>query len=470
MEIEPDRLVLLLPVLLLANLWVTVAVSLLVIGLLLLASALISGSEIAYFSLSHNDISNLNQQEDASSQRILNLKARPKRLLATILISNNFINILIVLLSEYALRTLLPSGIFLAPAQWLVRLFEQINLSISLEGTATVFHWITTVALVTFLLVLFGEVAPKRYAKLNNLRLAHFMSRPLNWLMWVFAPLSSLLVNSTDWIEHRLIRITTGSNVASREDIDEAIDLTVRSDLDSEQEVDILKRIVKFGEVSVKQIMRSRVDVTAIDISCNFAELLATVRESGYSRIPVYEDDFDNVIGILYVKDLLPYLEEGPEYKWQDLIRDNVLYAPEAKKIDALMREFQSKHLHMAVVVDEYGGSSGIVTLEDVLEEVIGDIHDEFDPLKEVEYKKLDESTFLFEGKTLLNDVARVLDKDPTVFDQWRGDADSLAGLILELRGRMPKKGAEITVNGFVLKVIAVNERRIQEVQLKIKH
>ncbi len=433
-----------------------------------MCSALVSGSEIAFFSLSHNDLSDLEQAGGAKNERILRLKERPKLLLATILISNNFINILIVLLSEYALRHFLPPEALIPLADWVADTLAQIGLPVSASGTQKVFRWIITVLLVTFLLVLFGEVAPKRYAKLNNLRLAHLVSRPLLWLIRLFSPLSLLLITSTDWIENRLVRLSSSGNLGSKEDIDEAIELTVKNDDDSDQEVDILKRIVKFGEVSVKQIMRSRVDVTALDVNSNFKELLATVQASGYSRIPVYKEDFDKVIGILYVKDLLGHLDEDEDFQWQDLVRDDVLYTPEAKKIDDLMREFQHKHLHMAIVVDEYGGSAGIVTLEDILEEVIGDIHDEFEPIAESKFRKLDDRNFLFEGKTLLNDVARVLEKDPTIFDAWRGDSDSLAGLILELRGRIPKKGAEITVDGIMLKVMAVDDRRIREVKLTL--
>jgi gliding motility-associated protein GldE len=468
LEVEPDRLLSLLPFLLAANAWIPALLSFLAITLLLMCSALVSGSEIAFFSLSHNDLSELKQEGGAKNERILRLKERPKLLLATILISNNFINILIVLLSEYALRHFLPPGALIPLADWIAETLAQIGLSVSASGTQKVFRWIITVLLVTFLLVLFGEVAPKRYAKLNNLRLAHLMSRPLSLLIQLFSPLSLLLITSTDWIENRLVRLSSSGNLGSKEDIDEAIELTVKNDDDSDQEVDILKRIVKFGEVSVKQIMRSRVDVTALDVNSNFKELLDTVQASGYSRIPVYEEDFDKVIGILYVKDLLGHLDEDEDFKWQDLIRDDVLYTPEAKKIDDLMREFQQKHLHMAIVVDEYGGSAGIVTLEDILEEVIGDIHDEFEPIAESKFRKLDDRNFLFEGKTLLNDVARVLEKDPTMFDPWRGDSDSLAGLILELRGRIPKKGAEITVDGIMLKVMAVDDRRIREVKLTL--
>ncbi len=441
---------------------------LLSILLLLACSALVSGSEVAFFSLTHNDFVQLEQDGTPSSRRILSLKDRPRKLLATILISNNFINIAIVLLSDFVLRLLLSDQLFSEWGRSLAGFFGRLGIDIAPLQLAVASRWTITVLGVTFLLVLFGEVAPKVYAKLNNISLARIMAGPLLVLMRVFAPLSNVLVRWTNLIEKRLTGRTEGGTLASKEDIDEAIELTVSAQAEAEHEVDILKRIVKFGEVSVKQIMRSRVDVVAVDHRISYPELLEVVRDSGYSRIPVFENDFDNVTGILYVKDLLGHLNEGPGFEWQDLIRTNVLYVPEAKKIDDLLREFQVKHLHMAIVVDEYGGSAGIVTLEDIMEEVIGDIKDEFDDEAEVEYKQLDANNFLFEGKTLLNDVCKVLDLETGIFDAVRGDADSLAGLLLELHGQIPKKDTTITYGPFVLKVVSVSKRRIQQILLTL--
>ncbi|MCB0588961.1 MAG: gliding motility-associated protein GldE, partial [Phaeodactylibacter sp.] len=337
-------------------------------------------------------------------------------------------------------------------------------------GPERVAYWswligfLITVVGVTFLLVLFGEVAPKVYAKINNIRLARLMARPITILLKVLGPLNNLLVNTTRIIERKLASTAPGSNLTSREDIDEAIELTVSQEKDAGQDVDILKSIVKFGEVTVKQIMSSRVDVVAVDFRIDYHELLSVVRESGYSRIPVYENDFDNVAGILYVKDLLGHLNEGNDFEWQELIRTDVYYVPEAKKINDLLKEFQQQHLHLAIVVDEYGGSSGIVTLEDIMEEVIGEIKDEFDDEVEVVFKKIDDFNYLFEGKTLLNDVCRIVGIDTNTFDEVKGEADSLAGLILEITGVIPKVDSEIPYNQFRFKVVSVNRRRIEQI------
>lgn len=469
MESEPGSLVSLFTFIFLAAFpALELTLGLLSILLLLACSALISGSEVAFFSLTHNDFVDLEQDGIQSSKRILSLKDKPRRLLATILISNNFINIAIVLLSDFVLRQLLSEQVILDWGVSLSRFVGRLGLQITPLQLAAASRWAITVLGVTFLLVLFGEVAPKVYAKLNNISLARLMSGPLLFLMRLFAPLSNVLVRWTNLIEKRLSGRTEATTIATKEDIDEAINLTVSLQSEAEHEVDILKRIVKFGEVSVKQIMRSRVDVVAIDFRISYPELLEIARESGYSRIPVFENDFDNVTGILYVKDLLGHLNEEPAFEWQSLIRTNVLYVPEAKKIDDLLREFQSEHLHMAIVVDEYGGSAGIVTLEDIMEEVIGDIKDEFDDEPEVEYKQLDPNNFLFEGKTLLNDVCKVLGLEMDTFDEAKGDADSLAGLLLELHGQIPKKDTTLTYGPFVFKVVSVSKRRIQQILLTL--
>lgn len=440
-----------------------VLIGLLSIILLLLGSALVSGSEVAFFSLTSSDFETLAQENSGGSQRILHLKNKPRYLLATILISNNFINISIVIISDFVLNRLLPPQYF---EQWSSNIHEQIPLvQSSLEATQITegIHFLITVVGVTFLLVLFGEVAPKIYAKINNVYLARIMSGPLTFLMRAFSLPNLVLVRWTKVIETRLEK-TAKPGGAGRREIDEAIELTVSKEKGAEQEIDILKSIIKFGEVSVKQIMTSRVDVVAVDFRANYNDLLKIVRESGYSRIPVYENDFDNVTGILYVKDLLGHLNEEVDFEWQQLIRTNVLYVPEAKKIDDLLREFQRKHMHLAVVVDEYGGSSGIVTLEDILEEIIGEIKDEFDDDSELDFQKLDDFNFLFEGKTLLNDVCRIVGIDTDTFDGIKGEADSLAGLILELHGQIPKKDKELLYSPYKFKIVAVNPRRIEKI------
>ncbi len=471
MESEPGNipyhssLLLFIPLLVLppAGFWAALIFML----LLLASSAFISSSEVAYFSLTPNDLSKLQQENSLNSQRIIQLREMPRTLLATILISNNFINIAIVLLSNFILGFLLSPELCaqwaksLVVGNWLERL-------VSVGRMAEIIDWTITVAGVTFLLVLFGEVAPKVYAKINNVKLAKTMSGTLFFLVRLFRPLSNLLVKGTNAIENRLQKHTSNGSAPSREDIDQAIELTVKGDHNASEDIDILKSIVKFGEISAKQIMRARVDVIAVDFRMAFKELLQIVRDSGYSRIPVYDEDFDHVTGILYAKDLLAHLEKPNDFEWQELIRTNVMYAPESKKIDDLLSEFQLQRMHMAIVVDEYGGSSGIVTLEDIMEEVIGEIRDEFDPAADVDFEKLDEHNYIFEGKTLLNDVCRIVGTDTTTFDEVKGDADSVAGLVLEMLGQIPKKGTEVNYNQYRLRSISVNRRRIEQVQITL--
>lgn len=468
METEPDSLVLLADHLLLLFSVPPreVFVGLFSIVLLLLCSALVSGSEVAYFSLTANDVDELQQDNSRSTQRILTLKDQPRKLLATILISNNFINIGIVILSEFVLTNLVPPATFYRWADAISSLLGW--LALSRDSLVFWINILLTVVLVTFLLVLFGEVAPKVYARINNKRLARVMSLPLTILMRLLSPISAILVNWTKVLEGRLVLTTAGAGIASRADIDEAIELTVSSEEDSEQEVDLLKSIVKFGDVSVKQIMRSRIDVIAVDHTVSYHELLQVLRESGYSRIPVYEEDFDHVIGILYVKDLLAHLNQPDDFRWQALIRTNVLFVPEAKKIDDLLKEFQQQHLHMAIVVDEYGGSSGIATLEDILEEIIGEIQDEFDEDPEVIYHQLDPRNFVFDGKTLLNDVCRIVGIDTSSFDEVKGEADSFAGLVLEIMGEMPQEGEELIYQDYTFRILQVTERRIESIQFTL--
>ena len=441
---------------------------------LLFSSALISSSEVAFFSLNSNDLAKLQEEETPAALRIIRLKETPRKLLATILISNNFINIAIVVLSDYILRKILPDETYTNWANSIIHFFGFENITsrwflflADIEWWSKLFNLSITIVGVTFLLVLFGEVTPKIYAKLNNVKLAKFMSFPLIFLNSFFTPVSLVLVKATNLVERKLAS-QTGTNVASREDIHEAIELTVSHEDVSNQEVDLLKGIVKFGEVAVKQIMKSRVDVIALDIRVNFEEVLNVVRESGYSRIPVFDDDFDHVTGILYVKDLLEHLDENKNFEWQKIIRTNVLYVPEAKKINDLLKEFQKERMHLAVVVDEYGGSAGIVTLEDVMEEVIGEIKGEFDDEVELDYTKIDDWNYIFEGKTLLNDACRLVGVDTTTFDNVKGDADTVAGLMLEILGYIPKIDIEVNSEGFKFKVIAVNKRRIEKIQMTL--
>ncbi|MEO0339667.1 MAG: gliding motility-associated protein GldE [Bacteroidota bacterium] len=434
------------------------------IFVLLLCSALVSGAEIAFFSLSGSDLEGIEQDPSPADRRILYLKEHPRYLLATILVSNNFINIAIILLSALVLDPLLSEELF---GYWGASVNSVLSF-VTAEQWADFFKFLIVTVGISFLLVLFGEVTPKVYAKMNNLRLARFMARPLSFLMRILRPINAFLVKMTNLVESRLAKSNPSTNQPSREEIDEAIELTVSKSADADQEIDILKSIVKFGEVSVKQIMRPRVDVVAVDFRIDYAELLEIVIESGYSRIPVYDEEFDNVTGILYAKDLLGHLDEDKAFEWQTLIRTEMVYAPEAKKIDDLLKEFQQERLHMAIVVDEYGGTSGIVTLEDIMEEIIGEIKDEFDDEKEVDFQKVDDYQYIFEGKTLLNDVCRVIGIDTDTFDDMKGEADSLAGMVLEIYGGFLPKDGEVSCQGYTFRAIAVNKRRIERILITL--
>lgn len=438
---------------------------------MLFLSGLVSGSEVAFFSLDPNDYDELHDLETQSSKLLLQLREKPRRLLATILITNNFINIGIVLISEWLLKQLFPEEIFTA---WATSILEAAPLLsfLSEDQVTDAIRILITVIGVTFLLVLFGEVAPKVYARFNKVKLALMMSRPLNVLMSFFRPLSFTLVKGAAVIERRLENHSQDAAAASQQDIDEAIDLTVSSEENGEegglQDVSILKRIVQFANVTVRQIMRSRVDVVSVEQGINYHELLAVIREHGYSRIPVFEEDFDKVQGILYVKDLLGYRHEAADFNWRELVREDVLYVPENKKISDLLKEFQQQKMHLAIVVDEYGGTEGIVTLEDILEEVIGDIQDEFDEGDDIIYEQIDDYNFVFDGKTLLNDVCRVVDVPTNTFDEIKGDAESFAGLLLEMLGQFPEAEQEIEWETYRFKVMSLSKRRVEEVLITL--
>lgn len=440
------------------------------IAVLLLLSAVISGSEVAFFALTANDYEEVEQANDPNSRRLLMLRDKPGRLLATILIANNFVNIAIVLVSDLLLNELFPQEVFIAVAEWLRASIPLVDY-FSANGIAELLGILITVIGVTFLLVLFGEVAPKVYASYNRLPLARKMSAPIHAFSRFVLPLSYLLVNGTSIIERRLESRSQDAASASREEIDSAIELTVSSGEDgdhSQQDIEILKRIVKFSEVTVRQIMRARVDVIAVDQTINYHELLAVARESGYSRIPVFEEDFDKIAGILYVKDLLGYLHQPADFNWNELVRQEVLFVPESKKISDLLRDFQKEKMHMAIVIDEFGGSDGVVTLEDIMEEVIGDIQDEFDDEQEIIFQKIDDLNFIFDGKTLLNDVCRIIDISTDTFDPVKGESESFAGLILEMLGTFPITEQEILFEKYRFKIVSLNERRVEEILITL--
>ncbi|GAA5220057.1 gliding motility-associated protein GldE [Membranihabitans marinus] len=418
---------------------------------------------MAYFSISPNDIEILQNEKSKSSDRIIKLKQSPRHLLASILISNNFINIAIVLLSDYLVGILLNDKTLF---HWSVYLSDSIpfignnyaTISLSIE-------FVITVVGVTSLLVLFGEVCPKIYANSFNLRLARLTSKPLIIVNKILYPISHQLVLWTQGMEKKMANRKMVRSSTSKEDIDAAIDLTIQRSNKAEAEISLLKRIVKFSDTSVKQIMTSRTDVTAIDITAPFNEIYNTVRDSGFSRIPVYSGDFDTIEGILYVKDLLQFMDDD-NFIWSEIIRKEIMYVPETKRISELLKEFQSERKHLAIVVDEYGGSAGVVTLEDIMEEVVGDIKDEFDVELALDYKIIDKTTYEFDGKFLINDLSRVLNIDLDYFNLYKGESDSIAGMVLEVLGRMPKKNEELQFNEYKIKVISVNKKRIEKIQV----
>jgi gliding motility-associated protein GldE len=413
-----------------------IAVSIVVVLLLLLTSALISGSEVAYFSLSPTDKQKL-QKKNKTNQRVLKNLENPEKLLATILVTNNFVNIGIIILTSFITSNL-----------------------VTIENSQ-VTEFILQVVLITFFLLLFGEIFPKVYATHFALGFAKFMSLPLQILEKVFRPVNSMLIYSTSFVNRRLQK---HRKKISMDEISQALELTSDHELSDEKE--ILEGIVKFGNKNVEEIMKPRVDVVSIDIKSGFAEVLRVINESGYSRIPVYTDSFDNISGILYIKDILPHSHKGNSFKWQTLIRAP-FHVPETKKISSLLEEFQKTKVHLAIVVDEYGGTAGIVTLEDILEEIVGDITDEFDE-EENFFTKITDNKYLFDGKVLLGDFYKTIDCDDSVFDEVKGDADTLAGLILELKGEIPSLYEKIDCCCFHFTIEAVDNRRIKQIKVEI--
>lgn len=406
-----------------------------------MCSALIAGSEIAFFSLSPLQTEEIKTISSKKNKLITSLLENPKYLLATILISNNFVIVSIVILSTY-----LTSELFDLHAHPVVTFISQ-------------------VIIVTTLILLFGEILPKIYATQYPVRFANIMARPLLILKKLCFPLSLFLVRSTSLIDKRISKKGTG---ISRSDLSKAVDFT-SDESTPEEEKNILKGIAKFGATEVREIMKSRVDVTAVDSKTKFPELIEIINDSGYSRIPVFEESFDNILGILYVKDLLPHLGKPTDFQWLFLIRP-AIFVPEIKRINDLLKEFKVKKIHLAIVVDEYGGTSGIITLEDILEEIVGEISDEFDTESDmIIYKKLDDNNYLFEGKTLINDFCKILKIDDEIFDEVKGESESLAGLILEIVGRMPEKNEQVSFKEYRFKIISADKRRIKQIKLTIK-
>lgn len=412
-----------------------------VILILIILSGLISASEAAFFSLSAAQINMLTDREDPLSRKVIDLLNRPRYLLATILICNNLVNVAIAILSFFTLKLLINYNAYPIAAT------------------------LVNVIGVTFFIVIFGEALPKTYATKYPMKVVYLVSWPIYIARQVFLPISYLLVTTTSLIEKRLRRHRPHN--VNLEELEHAIELT--ADKDREEEIGMLKGIVKFNNITVKQIMRARVDVFALEDTLSFEQLLQAIREAGYSRIPIYSETIDNIKGILHVKDLLAHLNKQ-EFEWQHLLRPAV-FVPESKKISDLLKDIQSNRNHLSIVVDEYGGVSGIITLEDILEEVIGDIHDEYDEtLPDENYKKLDPYTYIFEGKTLIKDFCEVVGISEESLDKARGEADTLAGLLLELAGRFPQRNEDFTFNNLHFRILEINKNRIQKIRVTIKN
>lgn len=418
----------------------------LIILLLIFLSAVLSASEIAFFSLTSAEVGALNESQDPVDIRIAALLDKPRYLLTTILINNNLTNIGVVVTSYFVTRQMLH--------------FNDVELyGFILPAYVQEFFW--NLISVTFLLVLFGEATPKVYATHNKMKIARAMSGVFTVLVRVYYPISHVLVSATKNIEKRLKRYNAEIDL---QEINKAIEITVEKK-ESKQESTLLKGIVHFGNVTVKQAMRPRTEVAALDYEFNFTELMAYVKENGYSRYPVYKSNADNIVGVLNVKDLLEHLNQNENFGWQTLVRES-FFVPEGKKIDDLLREIQQNRKHLAIVVDEFGGISGIITLEDIIEEVVGDITDEFDDNTDGNFRKLDDRNFLFDGNTTLADVCRLMETSMETFSEAKGEAETLAGLILELSRRIPKNGDEIRFANYKFTIISVTNNRIEKVRI----
>lgn len=406
--------------------------------LLLYASGFVSASEIAFFSLSPSDLSKIEENEHPSDSRIKALLDDSERLLATILISNNFVNVTIIMLCNFFFASVIDFG------------------------DAKLLEFLLITVVLTFLLLLFGEIMPKIYSAQNTLKFCRKAAPVISVLLSVFKPVSNLLVHST-FLINKLTRKRKVPNL-SVDDLSQALELTDKNEISEES--NMLKGIIRFGEETAEEVMTSRLDIVDLEINTPFPDVIKCIVDNAYSRIPVYEESRDNIKGILYIKDLLPYLDKGADFKWQNLIRP-AYFVPETKMIDDLLRDFQANKIHIAIVVDEFGGTSGIVTMEDIIEEIVGEINDEYDE-EERTYVKISENVYIFEGKTLLSDFYKLAEIDPDDFESVAGDADTLAGLLLELKGEFPILHEVINFDRYRFEILEMDARRIVKVKVTV--
>lgn len=413
-----------------------IVVAAILAAMLIFMSGFASGSEIAFFSLTPSDIDSLDPEHDNADKNIEILRNDSERTLATILVTNNFVNVTIIMLFNYIFSSLITFK-----AEW----FEIFCVTI----------------LLTFLLLLFGEIMPKVYCRQNALSFCRRSAHIIMVLRKLFWPIESILLKSGN-IAEKAVRKENRQLTA--DDLEQALELTDKNEIKDEKSM--LQGIIRFGDETAKEVMTSRQDIVDLDIKSSYADVLKCIVENNYSRIPVYQDNTDNIRGILYIKDLLPHLSKSANFRWQSLIRPPY-FVPETKKIDDLLREFQDNKVHIAIVVDEFGGTSGIVTLEDILEEIVGEINDEYDE-EEKYYSKLNYNTFVFEGKTLLTDLCRILQVDEEEFSDVEGDADSLAGLLLEMKGDFLSVHERIDYKHYTFEILEIEERRISRVKITI--
>ena len=419
---------------------VNAVIGLIILCFLLAASALISSSETAFFSLRPADIDDLGSRNDSKSQLVLKLREQPKLLLATILIGNNFVNVTITLLATYIVS----------------EMFDMVNHPMA--------AFIMEVLVITSLVLIIGEITPKILAARKPVKFSRFMARTLQVLMALFKPLSSLLVNSTSFMDKHLEKKKAE---ISMDDLSAAVDIATEASTPLEEK-NMLKGIATFTEKEVSSVMKPRIDIIAVEISMPFREMLDTVIKSGFSRIPVYEESLDKVSGILYVKDLLPYLD-AQTFAWQALLRP-AFFVPENRKINDLFQDFREKKIHIAIVVDEYGGTSGLITMEDVIEEIVGEINDEFDNVKqEQHYTKIDDNTYLFKAQTSIVDFCKVFNLNEDYFEESQGEADTLAGLVLEIEGRIPEVGFSFNLEKFNFEITEADHRRIIQIKVRVE-
>lgn len=414
------------------------ALGLVVISILLFCSAVVSGAEVALFSLSQKDIDDILQHNSSKGKIISGLLEKPKKLLATLLVANNFINIGVVILFSYVGHDI----------------FSVI--------TSAVLKFIVEVIVVSFLILLFGEVLPKVYASRNNIRFAKWIAYPVAGLDKLLSPISLPMRKVTIYLHNKLGKQKTNFSV---DQLSQALELT-DTDETSSDEQKILEGIVTFGNTDTKQVMSPRMDIFALEIEESFKTIYSKIVEMGFSRIPVYRDNIDQIEGVLFVKDLLPHIDKE-DFDWKTLLREP-FFVPENKKIDNLLKDFQSMKSHLAIVVDEYGGTSGLVSLEDIIEEIVGDISDEFDG-DNMNYSKIDDKNYLFEGKTNLKDFYRVTDVEEELFELKKGEAETLAGFILEILGNFPKKGQKISFENCLFTIETVDKKRIKQIKVTLE-